>query len=57
MTTLELLDKEILKLEASLEYATVKPQSMKSEEEIEKIRTMLELKREIREIVRKSMAV
>lgn len=55
MTVLELLDKEILKLEASLEYATVKPNV--SEKEIADIQTKLELKREIREIVREALAV
>ena len=55
MTTLELIDKEIRKLEASLEYAKSKPNA--SEEEIANIQTKLELKREIREIVWKSMAV
>lgn len=55
MTTLELLDKEIRKLEASLEYAKVKPNANK--EEIANIQTKLDLKREIREIVRKALAV
>lgn len=55
MTTLELLDKEIRKLEASLEYAKVKPNA--SEQEIANIQEKLKLKREIREIVQMSMAV
>lgn len=57
MTPLELLDREIKKLEAALEYAMVKPKTMKSDEEIDKIRTMLDLKREIREVVRKALAM
>ena len=55
MTVLELLDREILKLEAALEYATVKPNV--KEDEIVNIQTKLDLKREIRDIVRRSLAV
>lgn len=52
MTAVELLEKEIRKVEASLHYAQIKPNAC--EVEIKNLQEKLRLKREILEIVQRS---